>query len=313
MHEKLAEKFAELFAECATTGNTAALQKEAAAHDLIKEAINPLYAGLGGAALGGAAGYLGTKKQKDKLRNALYSAAVSGLGSGGGAMAFNTYSPYISSLFSAQAAAGAGKGGDEKGKGDADSKKTTDSDWTTHGTGYAGAGGRAVVAGGAGAYGGQRLGGWAVDKFVPSNGRPGELKRLADMYDSAGGGGKGAGPARAHARAINEILEAERIGRGSGLPAGVVHKGQTLGVTSRTRKAIALADAMNARLSSKQQINGTGTLLTDLDKVRGRKLHTSGRVGVGALGGIGGHVAGGWLQNIIANAVGAAPKPTPEK
>jgi hypothetical protein len=322
MHEKLAEKFAELFAECATTGNTAPLQKEAAAHDLVKEAINPLYAGAGGALVGGAAGYLGTKKQKDKLRNALYSAAISGLGSAGGAAAYNTYAPAISSLFSAPAGAKAdkaeSKGDGDKGKpgdngtGDADSKKPAASDWTTHGTGYAGAGGRAVVAGGAGAYGGQLLGGWGVDKAVPWNGRPGELKRLADMYDSAGGG-KGGGPARAHARAINEILEAERIGRGSGLPAGVVHKGQTLGATSRTRKAIALADAMNARLSSKQQINGTGTLLTDLDKVRGRKLHTAGRVGIGALGGLGGNLAGGWLQNIIANAIGAAPKPTPEK
>jgi hypothetical protein len=323
MHEKLAEKFAELFAECATTGNTAPLQKEAAAHSLIKKAINPLYAGAGGALVGGAAGYLGTKKQKDKLRNALYGAAISGLGSAGGAAAYNTYAPAISSLFSSPAGDKAdkaeSKGDGDKGKPGEDAVKppAAPTDLTTHGTGYAGAGGRAVVAGGAGAYGGQRLGGYLTDRFAPGNGRRGELKRLADMYDSAGGG-KGGGPARGHARALNEILEAERIDMmAPGQPANALrsrnYKGQTLGGKDRTREALRLADAMNERLSSKQQINRTGTLLTDLDKVRGRKLHTTNRVIGGTLGGLGGNLAGGWLQNIIANYVGAAPKPTPEK
>jgi hypothetical protein len=89
MQNELIEKFAALLAECATTGNKAALQKEAAAQELIKEAINPAYligAPLLGATAGGLAGYYGTDKAKKRKRNALYGALIGGLGGAGGAM-----------------------------------------------------------------------------------------------------------------------------------------------------------------------------------------------------------------------------------
>lgn len=103
MHEKVAEKFAELFAECAVKGETAGLQKEAAAHNLVKSAegnpfvstvqnvlSNPyVYVPAATAAAGGALGY-GTSKKKDKMRNALHYALMGGLtGLGGVAAAKN--------------------------------------------------------------------------------------------------------------------------------------------------------------------------------------------------------------------------------
>lgn len=90
MHDQLAEKFAALFAKCAATGDTTELRKEAAAHSLVKAAINPLLAGAIGAVGGGGAGYIGTEKKKNKLRNALYGALTGGLGSAGGALAYNS-------------------------------------------------------------------------------------------------------------------------------------------------------------------------------------------------------------------------------
>lgn len=79
MQEQLAEKFAHLLAECAATGSTEQLQKEAAKHELVKEAASPLslaLASLGGAAVGGLGGYYGTDstKEKNRRRNALYGA-----------------------------------------------------------------------------------------------------------------------------------------------------------------------------------------------------------------------------------------------
>lgn len=103
MHEKVAEKFAELFAACAVKGDTAALQKEAAAHNLVKSAegnpfvstvqnvlSNPyVYVPAAAAAAGGALGY-GKSKKKDKMRNALHYALMGGLtGLGGVAAAKN--------------------------------------------------------------------------------------------------------------------------------------------------------------------------------------------------------------------------------
>ena len=103
MHEKVAEKFAELFASCAVKGDTAELQKEAAANNLVKSAegnpfvstvqnvlSNPyVYVPAATAAAGGALGY-GKSKKKDKLRNALHYAMMGGLtGLGGVAAAKN--------------------------------------------------------------------------------------------------------------------------------------------------------------------------------------------------------------------------------
>ena len=91
MNDQLAEKFADLFAKCAATGDTAELRKEAAAHDLVKEALNPLLSAGLGAAGGAGVGYLTANKKKNKLRNALYGALTGGLAGGGGALAWNSW------------------------------------------------------------------------------------------------------------------------------------------------------------------------------------------------------------------------------
>jgi hypothetical protein len=83
-------KFASILGESAVTGNTGALQKEAAEHQLTKTAIGGAYApliGAGiGATVGGLGGYFGTAKEKDKKRNALYGALIGALGTGGGVL-----------------------------------------------------------------------------------------------------------------------------------------------------------------------------------------------------------------------------------
>ena len=83
MTEDTANKFAELFAKCAATGNTAPLRKEAEAQALVKSAISaeqvllPALAATGG----GLVGYFGTKDEKRKKRNAITGALLGGGGS----------------------------------------------------------------------------------------------------------------------------------------------------------------------------------------------------------------------------------------
>lgn len=81
MDDQTIEKFAELFANCAVTGNTAELRKEAAAQKLVKEAIDPLLVlgPLAGLGIGAAGGYYGTSDEKRKKRNAIYGALTGGL------------------------------------------------------------------------------------------------------------------------------------------------------------------------------------------------------------------------------------------
>lgn len=93
MNETTVEKFASLFANCAVSGNSSELRKEAAAHQLVKQAEGELAAALpwllpiAGAGVGGLAGYFGTEDEKRKRRNALYGALTGGLlGAGTGLM-----------------------------------------------------------------------------------------------------------------------------------------------------------------------------------------------------------------------------------
>lgn len=82
MNDQTADKFATLLARCAVTGDSADLRKEAAAQELLKEAVDPAAVGLGallGAGIGGAGGYFGTEDEKRKKRNALYGALTGGL------------------------------------------------------------------------------------------------------------------------------------------------------------------------------------------------------------------------------------------
>lgn len=76
MDNQTAEKFAALFADCAVTGNSAELVKQAGIESLILPA-------LVGAGVGGSAGYLGTQKEKNKARNAAYGALTGGLSGAG--------------------------------------------------------------------------------------------------------------------------------------------------------------------------------------------------------------------------------------
>jgi hypothetical protein len=90
MNNTTLEKFASILGESAVTGNTGALQKEAAEHQLTKTAFGGAYAPLIGAGVGGTigglGGYFGTAKEKDKKRNALYGALIGALGTGGGVL-----------------------------------------------------------------------------------------------------------------------------------------------------------------------------------------------------------------------------------
>jgi hypothetical protein len=192
MHDQLAEKFAELFAKCAATGDTSELRKEAAAHNLVKEAegiadvlTNPLLlAPLGGATIGGVTGYYGTKKDKNKKRNAAIGALTGGLGGLSGAIAFG------------------GKpvdGGDKDG------------DWTTNALKTPRYLADALGITGGAAAGGKYLGGMADKKF-PAH--IGELERLAKPAKQPGILGKllKSVPKNEYTKPLTELFEAHRQG-----------------------------------------------------------------------------------------------------
>lgn len=182
MHEQLIEKFAALFAECATTGRADALHKEAAAHSLIKSSdnavlsalTNPLVlAPLGGAAVGGLTGYYGTKKDKNKKRNAMYGALSGGLGSLGLAVALQNAGPAIKAVTGVDLDT-AGAGGDKPPAGGAGAGDGTAKDQTTNASVLA-----PRIAGGVGGVAGG-TGGLALGKTVDGTrlGRGGEVARL---------------------------------------------------------------------------------------------------------------------------------------
>lgn len=85
MDPKVAEKFAQALADCAVRQDSAALRKEAAAYQLVKQAEGDLraspyiYGPAIGALLGGAGGYFSEDDEKKKLRNILYGAGIGGL------------------------------------------------------------------------------------------------------------------------------------------------------------------------------------------------------------------------------------------
>lgn len=113
MDSNAVDKFAELFAKCAAAGDSAPLRKEAAAQSLVKEAITAtqLLMPLGGAAIGGAAGYLGTDNEKRKLRNALYGALTGGVAGTGAQLASPMIKDILSRLSGGNSAAKPAQGG----------------------------------------------------------------------------------------------------------------------------------------------------------------------------------------------------------
>lgn len=201
MQNELIEKFAALLAECATTGNKAALQKEAAAQELIKEAINPAYligAPLLGATAGGLAGYYGTDKAKKRKRNALYGALIGGLGGAGGAMLAPAVSDAIA-RFSGKAAP----------TGPVASKPLP-----ADGTFNAGRSDAQLVANAGGVLGGGSLGRRLADVVInrQGGGRAGELSRLQNQKQVAQGGfirRPGAAPGKNnYAEPLSRLFEA---------------------------------------------------------------------------------------------------------
>jgi hypothetical protein len=179
MNEQLIEKFASALAACATTGDNAALQKEAADNKLIKSAISPmLYAPLLSAGIGGLGGYYGTSgKEKHKRRNALYGAIGGGLtGFAGAALA-----PVISDLnFSAHAGKSPVSGAVDAAAANSPRVRSTDTPSTVaqilDTLGLAG-----------GAAKGQAMAAKAYDKRTGVTGRQGELERLAQGRGGLGG------------------------------------------------------------------------------------------------------------------------------
>jgi hypothetical protein len=113
MDSNAVDKFAGLFAKCAAAGDREPLRKEAAAQSLVKEAITAtqLLMPLGGAALGGAAGYLGTDNEKRKLRNALYGALTGGVAGTGAQLASPMIKDILSRFSGGGAPAAAAQGG----------------------------------------------------------------------------------------------------------------------------------------------------------------------------------------------------------
>jgi hypothetical protein len=346
MHDQLAEKFAELFAKCAATGDTSELRKEAAAHALVKEAgiedvlTNPLLlAPLGGAAIGGATGYYGTKKDKNKQRNALIGALTGGLGGLSGAVAFG------------------GKPVDGGAK---------DGDWTTnalHTPRYIAD--TLGITGGA-AAGWKGLGAWA-DKTFPSH--TGELTRLAkqpgavksvidrvtkgkaptnsylkpltELFDAHGPGGrsvtesfkplpkvghepefvdyvrgltqntpeyKNAIKALNDARAVHASQVAARVAEEARHAANkplaeAMLKSRSagpMGSPERVKNIELITEMINSRLGGKP-INGTGTLHTDLGKVQSRTPGRVARGGGSLIGGTLGGLGADWLWNLLQN------------
>lgn len=306
MHDQLAEKFAELFAKCAATGDTSELRKEAAAHALVKEAegsiadvlANPLLlAPLGGAAVGGVTGYYGTKKDKNKQRNALIGALTGGLGGLSGAIALGG-SPV--------------SGGDKDG------------DWTTNAlktprylADTLGITGGAVA-------GGKWLGSVA-DKYFPSH--AGELTRLAKqpgvVASLVGKATKGKAPTNPYAKPLQQLFDRyERAGvrvenlmpAGSSSDAIARAKSilDTKSLGSGPRSARTLIQMLEGVVDQKTldklfpnvrhtaaggTVRSTGTLHSDLARVQ---RHTPGRVARG-VGGTGGALAGGFLTDIVLN------------
>jgi hypothetical protein len=319
MHDQLAEKFAELFAECAATGDTSELRKEAAAHNLVKEAegiadvlTNPLLmAPLGGATIGGVTGYYGTKKDKNKKRNAAIGALTGGLGGLSGAIAFG------------------GKPVDGGAK---------DGDWTTNALKTPRYLADALGITGGAVAGGKFFGGIA-DKYFPSH--AGELTRLAKqpgvLASAVGKVTKGKAPTNPYAKPLQQLFERyERAGvrvenlmpAGSSSDAIARAKSilDTKSLGSGPRSARTLIQMLEGVVDGKTleklfpnvrhtaaggPVRSTGTLHSDLAKVQRR---TPGRVARGA-GGLVGGTAGGlltdWLVNLLQNrgaqAAGGAP------
>jgi hypothetical protein len=322
MQEQLAEKFAHLLAQCAATGNTAELQKEAAAHELVKEAASPLSLGLaslGGAAVGGLGGYYGTdsSKEKNRRRNALYGAISGAIA----APAARVAVPHLLELLQGKSAPVPSvepKPETPPVKGLAGVGKTvadTATNSVTNNAALTGAGAGAIVGARAGAKNPGALSGAAA--------RQGELSRL-----TATAGGKGSPrylqtlaelrhtpTASQNAAAIlkNDVLGVPLAPTKQTLTTRIF--GQQIDPAYRNNQANALAQQINKQLPANRQITGP-TLLAALEKLpKNQRTGAMGALrggarggGIGLLGGMGLEA----LMRVLSNSV-TDPKNAPVK
>jgi hypothetical protein len=322
MQEQLAEKFAHLLAQCAATGNTAELQKEAAAHELVKEAASPLSLGLaslGGAGLGGLLGYYGTdsSKEKNRRRNALYGALSGAIA----APAARVAVPHLLELLQGKSAPVPSvepKPETPPVKGLEGVVKTVADTATNSVTNNA-----ALTGAGAGALVGARSGAKNPGALSGAAARRGELSRLA-----ATAGGKGSprylqtlaelrhtathGP-NVGAILKNDVLGAPLAPTKQTLTTRIF--GQQINPGYRNNQADLLAARVNRQLPADRRITGE-TLLAALEKLP--KNQRNGAIGalrggargggIGLLGGMGLEA----LMRVLSNSV-TDPKNAPVK
>lgn len=343
MNENIADKFAGLFAACAVNGETAELQKEAAAHNLVKSAAgnpfvstvqnvlsNPyVYVPAATAAAGGALGY-GTSKKKDKMRNALHYALMGGLtGLGGVAAAKNM--PIFGGGDKATAAGGgvaaAGTSGpagvgaaqaDEQSKLMGEHAKETASGvfYGKPGTTFAprALGTTAAIVGG---YGGDVANNRMFRKNVK-----GELRNVSgDMAATLGYYGNKANPQRLE-DAVNDLLNDPRDPLKARGPAIAVDRDAVL---NNAKKVVSRGDlgpmskpglrSQNMILAQELSKLGphatTKNLAIPLQKYHAGKKMTFGRRGLGLAGSLIGMPVN-YLVDAIQNATNAAA-PTQEQ
>ena len=324
MQEQLAEKFAHLLAECAATGNTAELQKEAAEHQLVKEAASPLslaLASLGGAAVGGLGGYYGTdsSKEKNRRRNALYGALSGAIGG----PAIRVAVPHIFELLQGKADPAPSvmpkseqvpaKGLSGVGRAVADTATSN----------------AALTGGIAGGIGGAVHGGRNPGTLSGAAGRKNELSTLAKAP-----GGKNSpkllspdaqsalGALRQNPNGVGPTVAAILKNDALGLPVNPVKPtlktrifGQPIDDATRLAHAELLAARLNQDLPANKQMKGPN-LLAVLDKLPNRpRSRGMGALRGGALGGAGGLLGGLGIETLMRLFSNAAtdPKNAPVK
>lgn len=112
MDANAVEKFSELFAKCAASGDSGELCKEAAAQSLVKTALTPgqFLMPAGAATIGGLLGYYNSEKEKDRWRNALYGALTGGVAGTGAQLLAPVATQLLSGNFSPNTSAAQGGG-----------------------------------------------------------------------------------------------------------------------------------------------------------------------------------------------------------
>jgi hypothetical protein len=293
MDANTTEKFAELLGQCAATGDSRELLKQA-------NVLYPLAAGAGGALAGGAIGYFGTEKEKNKQRNALYGALTGGLSSAGLQLAW----PAIN--FAVESVSSGDKGSDAL---------PPDSPFipnTVRGAGLGAVGGLGAAEGSGLSKGVGSAFTKLYDRLRGTHSRSGELSAaLKPSAIKPLGGRNAVDPARLIQAAIeqNSTNPAVRklLRTGSfGDPGGAIKtvSGRAIGTVKREATADALDALVKKTFKGKQSL--PPDFLSQLDKAykgpRGRRIAGGvGRYGTNALGAYGGSLIGDFITRLVGN------------